>query len=498
MDQLELAKRHGIEKCNQVTMRGYLVYNVILLGCYLLEVIKGSRTLGYYAIFAILSILPLVLMFMAYSQNHASENVLRVMMVGYAFFYAYTVFTTTSHVAFIYGALVAVFVIVYGNKRASLIFSAGLFILNALQVGIQAAQGEIAKADLPDIEIRLGFTLLYAIFIVMVTDTIIKNDDDKMATIEREKEVVSAMLTQILEISQTMTGDIDTVAEKMGILEDSVAQTKSSMQEVSSGTTNTADSASSQLAKTEEIQTFIEKVENVSKAITGDMNDANNEVLSGKEKIDELIVQVQASDDSGNKVSEEMEKLTSYASEMQGIVKLIMGITNQTSMLALNASIEAARVGEAGKGFAVVASEISNLAQQTSDATVDITSLITNIAKELDEVNIVVGNLLDNNRKQSEAAAETAESFETIANRTENIKEQTEELAVLVAELASSNESIVESIQTISSASEQVAAHSAVTLEASEKNTDIVVDVGLVVDELKNLADRLNELQAQA
>lgn len=66
---------------------------------------------------------------------------------------------------------------------------------------------------------------------------------------------------------------------------------------------------------------------------------------------------------------------------MHSIIELIDNITTQTSLLALNASIEAARAGEAGRGFSVVASEISNLATQTQDATVDITTLIENISK---------------------------------------------------------------------------------------------------------------------
>ena len=173
---------------------------------------------------------------------------------------------------------------------------------------------------------------------------------------------------------------------------------------------------------------------------------------------------------------------------------IIGNITDQTSLLSLNASIEAARVGEAGKGFAVVASEISALADQTQEATVNIAELIGNISEELTEVVNVVSYLIDNNKLQSIAATETASSFETIASRTQDIHQLTEELTGLVSSLAQSNEAIVDSIQTISAATEEMTAHSSVTLESSEENSSIVVEVGDIVGELQALAERLSAL----
>ena len=300
-----------------------------------------------------------------------------------------------------------------------------------------------------------------------------------------------------MEISENMIGDVEVVSEKMRVLSDSVAKTKVSMEEVSNGTIDTAQSVQKQLSMTEEIQNVVEQVVGVSGVIEDDMEAATMEVAVGKGKIDELIGQVHISDQASGQVSKELGCLTDYASKMQSIVELIDGITSQTSLLALNASIEAARVGEAGKGFAVVASEISTLAEQAQNATVEITELIENISVELDKVVDVVNYLMDNNKLQSVVATETASSFETIATRTEDIQKRTQQLTGLVTKLSTSNSSIVDSVQTISAATEEVTAHSNMTLECSEENNKIVEEVNDIVGELQVLAERLQTLEEQ-
>lgn len=485
----------GLVRANALAMLGYLIYNVVLLACYLLEVIKGSRTIQYYIVFAILAILPLAIMYALYRKNRSSKYIKSVMAIGYAFFYNYTIFTTVSPVAFVYGILVSLLIIIYAEVRISLLSGLGMLIFNIVYVAYAGMNGDITKEMLPDVEIRIGFTALYAFFMVMVTKALIKNNQEKLSEVASEKEHVSGMLGHTMNISDSMKRNITMVSEKMDALKESVDKTVVSMTEVSNGTSDTAESVQTQLIKTEEIQNVIRKVENVTDTINGDMVEADGAVNTGKQRIEELISQVEVSERAGNKVAAEMDKLSSYASQMQNIVEIIDNITSQTSLLALNASIEAARVGEAGKGFAVVASEITNLADQTQSATVDIAELIGNLSEELNEVVNVIGELVENTKVQSRAAAVTATSFEAIAGMTEDIKAQADELTGLVSELASSNEEIVDSIQTISAATEEVTAHSNETLDCSEENTIIVGEVSSIVDELEKLAEELNEVE---
>lgn len=134
------------------------------------------------------------------------------------------------------------------------------------------------------------------------------------------------------------------------------------------------------------LQSHTKNADNNAKNVSSQINmiAAASEELSCS--FSEISEQVQRSNSiskiavaQSNKTNETVKTLSISAMEIGNVIKLISDIAEQTNLLALNATIEAARAGDAGKGFAVVASEVKNLANQTVNATNEISAQISTI-----------------------------------------------------------------------------------------------------------------------
>ncbi|MCM1262087.1 MAG: methyl-accepting chemotaxis protein [Butyrivibrio sp.] len=485
------------EKCevNKVAVICHSVIVAALLAAYALEVFKGSRTIGYYAIFTVLALGPLIAEWVLYKRDAANKVMQHIMGVGYGVFYVFVIFTTTDLTAFTYAIPMYIIIILYSDVRYCLIISMAGFVANLVFTVYQATTAGIPAEMMPTYEIRNIVMLIIAAFLCLATNTIAKINKMKLDDINQEKENVSRLLNNIMNVSGNMSDGISDVTVRMEELGRAVLETRNAMQEVSSGANETADAIQNQIGQTEEIQKHVEKVKSVSSSICDSMLQARTDVTSGKQSLDTLLSQVESSERAGNEVVTDISELEEYMKNMQSIIEIITSVARQTSLLALNASIEAARAGEAGKGFAVVATEISDLANQTQGATVKITEVIHNVSDKLAIAVGAVEQLMNNNNKQNEMAATVADSFEKITQSTQSADDQSQMLEAVVGNLEEANSVIIESVQTISAVIEEVSAHSNETYDISDKNTDIVNQVTALVENLNEQAQILKSQQ---
>ncbi|MCR5650541.1 MAG: hypothetical protein K6F86_05110 [Lachnospiraceae bacterium] len=467
----------------------------IICLAYLVQLIKGELEVYKVVLVEAFDLVPMILGWVFYKRDNDTDVVKHFIGIGYGIFYLIVcIITTNTVLVFVYAIPVVLLISLFDDMRLAIISNIGVSLIAIFHAIRFAASRNWEGGAVADLEIEVLIMIVISVFSVVVNKVITEINQTRMSKINEAGEKTEKILGSVMEVSGVLADDVTKVSEKMDVLANSSEETLSAMQEVQSGSTDSAESIQNQLVKTEEIQKQIENVTDTSTSIGANVRDTVDAINEGRNNINKLIEQAGISENAGNEVASEVEGLRATTQQMETIVELINSVASQTSLLALNASIEAARAGEAGRGFAVVATEISNLAGQTQNATENISSLIEGISSEINKVVAAINSLIDSNRIQNESAQVTSQSFDKIVDSSGKIRTDSEELSNIVEKLAAANNEIVESIQTISAITEEVSAHSSTTCSTTETNRSIVEEVRDLVGEMTEAAEKLRSM----
>lgn len=312
------------KEVNKAAVFCHTVLAAILLAAYALEVSKGSRTIGYYAVFAVLALTPVIIEWILYHGNPADRKIQHILGFGYSIFYIFVIFTTTDVTAFTFAIPLYIVITLYSDLKYCIVLSAGGFLVNLIFTIYQAVTVGIAPEEMPTYEIRVLLMLVVAVFLCMSTKVMSKINKMKMEELGQEKDNVSRLLNSVMAISEEMSNGIIDVQEQMTTLGGAVSETRNAMEEVASGANDAAEAIQNQLGQTEEIQRHIEEVEAVSRSIGDSMEQAKKDVLDGKNSLQTLLAQVESSEHAGNEVVADIGELEAYMKNMQSIIELII------------------------------------------------------------------------------------------------------------------------------------------------------------------------------
>ena len=233
-------------------------------------------------------------------------------------------------------------------------------------------------------------------------------------------------------------------------VKNSAEQVSTAANEVLIGNNDLSQRTESQASSLEETAASMNQMASAIKESAENVSTSTSMVSEAKE---DLIKAGNIVEDSVSKMNDVYES----SNKIMDITKLIEGIAFQTNILALNASVEAARAGDQGRGFAVVASEVRNLAQTTQESVKNITSLITDsnekinlAAKSVQESKEIFDEISDKMDKASSlmdriniAAQEQERGIEQINIAINNMDTAVQKNAALVTEATSASESLL-------------------------------------------------------
>ncbi len=487
-------KKNADASRNSTVMIGMCTLNIVLAVAYLLEVVKQTRTIVSYLIFLALCVIPTVMALITYFKNKDSILVRYISGIGFSLLYTFVMFTTKTDLAFCYVIVALVIYVVYVDLKFNSIFIGYALLVNIAVIVKKVIDGTFDTTALTNAEIMIACIILTFVFITLAVKKISKINQAIVDQADDARTHSEELLDKIMKVAGSIGENIENATNETKALKTAIKDTQNEMEKLNSGTDNTLSAIQSQKESTDRIDEHIHGVEESVNSILLDVQVAEQKLDDGSNIMEDLLHQVKISEESNELVSQEMQTLKECADKMQDIIALISAVARQTSMLALNASIESARAGEAGRGFAVVANQISGLAAQTNEATSEINGLIGNITESVTSVTEAMEKLLESSSLQNQYVEGTAESFDKIRESTQGISKQTTQLKEMVDVVLEANEQVNEGIGNVSTLTGEVVDSADETLGLCNMNLE---SIARVFDIMTNLEENAKELQSE-
>lgn len=478
---------------NKTVMIGVFIMDVVLAAAYSLEIIKKTRALPSYLLIVALCFVPCILSLAAYLHKKDTKLVRYINGVGFMLLYGYIMFTTTTDLTFCYIIVMFVIFTVYIDIKFLLLLGGTAVLINIIRIVTLAVEGRLEGQALTNAEIIIACLLLTCFFTIIAINKIAQINKANIAKADSEKKQSEELLQTTLNVADSMTENIKKAVEETEGLKTAIGMTQHAMEELATDTNDEAVAITAQKESTDTINIHINGVEEAVGSIVKEVNNAEENLQKGSIIMQDLLHQVQISEEANVQVTQKMATLKECADKMQDIMGLISSVAHQTGLLALNASIEAARAGEAGRGFAVVASEISNLSSQTNNATGEINGLIEDIVKSISDMNESMEMLLESTRLQNQYVDSTADNFKEIHNSTQGIFSQVSGLKETVEVVTVENRQVEEGIENISAVTQRVMDGANETLESCNTNLQSIANVASIMEMLMNEAAKLQK-----
>ena len=313
----------------------------------------------------------------------------------------------------------------------------------------------------------------------MVRNTNIAMDAfrNSMLSVKNTTDAVESGSSDMKDKTENAVNANEQVATAIGNVAAEVSQQASAVDQMIENVASLADAGKA-------VSTAVEEALQYMKQLDGNSADMKAKMESMSEESAHMDVNVQ-------EISEKIDVTSKGIQEMETILGSIEEIASETNLLALNASIEAARAGDAGRGFAVVADSIKGLSENTSNELENIRKIISTLVENFKECEKCIELVVKSNQSSTESTKDVIESFRIINN---DVVSTNEKLTVVHETDEKMMKDIMEidnQVKVIGQAAESNAAATQEITASSEELTALLTNISSTCNSMTGYVDNL-------
>jgi methyl-accepting chemotaxis protein len=321
---------------------------------------------------------------------------------------------------------------------------------------------------------------------------------------------------------QTISSNTNNISHNLEDLSISMQDMGYASNEVAESTVKTAESISDVSSALRTLDDSITSIHNDVVETTEEGLKVTEAVSTGRETLHETKSSISKSKDNMETLLDNIHILGSSAKKISDIIEFIDDITEQTTLLALNASIEAARAGDHGKGFAVVANAISRLAEKAKHSTRDVDHIISTIQHQvknsiaetersaadllinvssveaLEEAFVRIDESITSALKRVESIKDNASDelsySKTIMSATENVGDLTMEVSAATEEQVATFTEMISKVETMNRLGQDVYENTVKQAVNSENITEAGRTLNKMTTDLASLSDTIENI----
>lgn len=304
---------------------------------------------------------------------------------------------------------------------------------------------------------------------------------------------MKSLITKMTKVSVQVGSSSNQVSDNSDVLSQSTLDMLGAIDQIETGLIQQSDDTERCMSQMSRLADRISEVHQSTSEIESIANKTERTVKEGMVIVRDLGDRVKDTTSVTKAIIDDISQLEMESKAIHSIVVTINEIADETNLLSLNATIEAARAGEAGKGFAVVSDEIRKLAEQSSEAGMQIGGIITRIQERITQTIATAERATDIVSYQEEALHTTVKVFEDIKEHVGVLAKDLESISDSVNEIETAKDDTMNAIASISITAGKTEAASVELNKNAERQLVAVKVLEQAVQELQDNSTELSE-----